>query len=491
MSGPKHRTKTRRARTSHAELTDLRGQISVLETIVGTAPSLLANVSTDGRIIEFNKAVEEASGIDDPEQLRGAYFWDVFIDDDERRAMIARFRAAAPSFPPAEYENVFTNARGERRVIAWKSAPVTDEDGIVTSIVAGGLDITDRHTQAEELERERSFLNAIANNAPSLLCLVDPAGVVQDQATNIAFERLLEYDPEDTGGHVFWDRYVVPEDASVVRAEIERVAAGGPPRELDSRWLASSGRVLVVAWSCTLLPAIDERTIMLISGADITERKHQEEELRASRARIVEAEDAARRSLERNLHDGAQQRLVSLSLSLRLAESKFPDRPDEAARIVARAKDELTHALEELRELARGIHPAILTDRGLAAAVDALVARSPFLVEVTHLPERLPPGMEAAAYYVVSEALTNISKYADASTARVSMTRSDGRAIVEVADDGIGGADPARGSGLRGLADRVAAFDGSLEVDSPPGGGTLIRAVFPLDETGGSVRDRS
>ena len=375
---PKDSTKPRSRRTSQAPLADLRAQISVLETIVGTAPSLLVNVAIDGRIVEFNKAVEEASGIEDPEQLRGAYFWDVFIDDEERRAMIARFRAAAPDFPPAEYENVFTNARGERRVIAWKSAPVTDEDGIVTSIVAGGLDITDRHRQAEELERERTFLNAIANHAPSLLCLIDDQGVVQDRATNIAFERLLDYDPADTGGHIFWERYVGPSDKEEVRAEIERVIAGEEPRELDSRWVARRGRRIVVAWSCTPLPRIDQRKMFLISGADITARTRQEQELRASRARIVEAEDAARRSLERNLHDGAQQRLVSLSLSLRLAESRFPDRPDEAARIVARARDELTHALEELRELARGIHPAILTDRGLAAAVDALVARSPF-----------------------------------------------------------------------------------------------------------------
>ena len=193
------------------------------------------------------------------------------------------------------------------------------------------MDITDRHRQAEELERERTFLNAIANHAPSLLCLIDDQGVVQDLATNIAFERLLDYDPADTGGHIFWERYVAPGDKEEVRAEIERVIAGGEPRELDSRWVARRGRRIVVAWSCTPLPRIDQRTMFLISGADITARTRQEQELRASRARIVEAEDAARRSLERNLHDGAQQRLVSLSLSLRLAESKFPDRPDEAS----------------------------------------------------------------------------------------------------------------------------------------------------------------
>jgi PAS domain S-box-containing protein len=423
--------------------------------------------------------VEEASGLKDPD-LRGRFFWDVFIDPDDREAMVARFEEAAPGFPPSEYENVFTNARGERRVIAWKSAPVTDETGAVQSIVAGGLDITDRHQQAEELERERSFLNAIANNAPSLLCLIDDQGVVQDLATNIAFERLLDYAPDDTGGHIFWERYVAPADVADARAEIERVIAGGAPREIDSRWVTRSGRRIVVAWSCTPLPRLDERTIFLISGADITQRKKQEEELRASRARIVQAEDAARRGLERNLHDGAQQRLVSVSLQLRLAEARLSVDPAEAGAIIARARDELTHALDELRELARGIHPAVLTDRGLAAAVDALVARAPLPVEVTHLPDRLPADAEAAAYYVVSEALANVAKYAGATSARVTLARVDGKAVVEVSDDGVGGADPSRGSGLRGLADRVAALDGSLAVVSPPGRGTVVRAEFPL-----------
>jgi PAS domain S-box-containing protein len=458
-----------------------RSQFALLETIVDTAPSLLTNVGTDGRILDYNQAVQEATGLSGQDELRGRFWWDVFIEPDEREAMVARFDAAAPDFPPSEYENVFTNARGERRVIAWKSAPVTDEQGAVVSIVAGGLDITDRHRQAEELERERAFLNAIANNAPSLLCLIDDRGLVQDRATNITFERLLGYKPEETGAHIFWERYVAPSDVDDVRAEIERVIAGGAPRELDSRWVTNRGRRLVVAWSCTPLPRIDERTIFLISGADITERKRQEEEIRASRTRIVQAEDAARRGLERNLHDGAQQRLVALSLQLRLAEARLADDPAEATAILGRARDELTQALDELRELARGIHPAILTDRGLAAAVDALVARAPLPVEVTHPGERLPADVEAAAYYVVSEALANVAKYAGASTARVSFSRADARVIVEVADDGIGGADPARGSGLRGLADRVAALDGSLALESPPGAGTIVRAEFPLD----------
>jgi signal transduction histidine kinase len=214
--------------------------------------------------------------------------------------------------------------------------------------------------------------------------------------------------------------------------------------------------------------------------SDISDRKRQEAEVRASRARLVAAADEARQQLERNLHDGAQQRLVALSVSLRLAESKLAGDPATAADLVAGAREELAHALEELRELARGIHPAVLTDRGLAPAVDALVARAPIPVDVAVPTERLPAAVEAASYYVVAEALTNVAKYADASTARVHIEREDGRVIVEVADDGAGGADPARGSGLRGLADRVAALDGTLVVESPEGSGTRIRAEIPL-----------
>jgi signal transduction histidine kinase len=205
------------------------------------------------------------------------------------------------------------------------------------------------------------------------------------------------------------------------------------------------------------------------------------EALRASRARLVEAGDSARRKLERNLHDGAQQRLVAISISMRLALAKLPRAPEEAQMLLAAASDELTHALDELRELARGIHPAILTDRGLGPALEALAGRAPLPVEVDHdLEERLPPPVEAAAYYVVSESLANIAKYAQASAVEVRVSRRDGIARVEVVDDGIGGADPTQGTGLRGLADRVEALDGRLGVESAPAAGTRVWAEIPL-----------
>ena len=207
------------------------------------------------------------------------------------------------------------------------------------------------------------------------------------------------------------------------------------------------------------------------------------EELRASRARIVQAGDAERRRLERNLHDGAQQRLVTLALHLRIAESQLAKDPLAAAALISEACDELALGLEELREIARGIHPAVLTDHGLTAAVEALANRAPLPVEVNGLPpERLPEPIEVAAFYVISESLANVAKYAAASEARVDLTRDDGVLVVEVADDGVGGADADAGSGLRGLADRVEALGGRLRVSSERGQGTTVRAELPLQE---------
>jgi signal transduction histidine kinase len=204
------------------------------------------------------------------------------------------------------------------------------------------------------------------------------------------------------------------------------------------------------------------------------------EELRASRARIVQAADEERRRVERDLHDGAQQRLVSLALNLRLAGAKVDTDPAEAKELLEETARELGEATTELRELARGLHPAVLSDRGLRPALEALAGRAPVPVELDEPPaERLPPAIESTSYFVVAEALTNVARYANASRAHVSVSRRNGRIEVEVKDDGVGGAGPEGGSGLRGLADRVAALDGRLEVISPPGAGTVIRAVIP------------
>ena len=213
-----------------------------------------------------------------------------------------------------------------------------------------------------------------------------------------------------------------------------------------------------------------------LANADARER------LAASRAELVEVSDAERRRLERNLHDGAQQRLVSVALGLGMVDAKLEGDPGAARELLSEAQGDLAQGLEELRELARGLHPVLLTERGLGPALDALLTRVPMPVEIAELPdERLTAPVEAAAYYVVAEAITNVAKYAQASRATVSIRRANGRATVSVSDDGVGGADPARGSGLRGMAARVEALNGRLEVDSPPEHGTRITAEIPYD----------
>jgi signal transduction histidine kinase len=203
-------------------------------------------------------------------------------------------------------------------------------------------------------------------------------------------------------------------------------------------------------------------------------------DLRDARQRIIAAADEERRRIERDLHDGAQQRLVALATMLSLAEARFKTDPDRAAELVTRARQEAELAVKDLRDLARGIHPAVLSDLGLAAAVDALAGRAPVPVDVTGVPSTpLPNAVEAAAYFVIAEALTNVAKYAHATACWVCLSLDDGRLRVEIRDDGVGGADPSTGSGLLGLRDRVEALDGSLEVESPPGDGTTVIVELP------------
>jgi signal transduction histidine kinase len=203
-------------------------------------------------------------------------------------------------------------------------------------------------------------------------------------------------------------------------------------------------------------------------------------EVRASRERIIAAGDAERRRIERNLHDGAQQRLVTLALQLSLIGRQIRHAPSAAEQLVTSASDELAQSLEELRELARGIHPAAL-DQGLDIALDALALRSTVPTTVSCAPgPRLPEPVAFAAYFVASEALANITKYAHATAATVRLVHTGDGAVIEITDDGVGGADPARGSGLRGLADRVEALDGHLRVSSPAGRGTVVRAELPF-----------
>jgi signal transduction histidine kinase len=284
----------------------------------------------------------------------------------------------------------------------------------------------------------------------------------------------VAYWDRDRGGYVdaAGERVELPTEGNRVATPLE--AGERPAAMLIYDATRQDERELVRAVGAAATLALENERL----AADLRAKVDQ---LSASRARIVESGDAARRRLERDLHDGAQQRLVSLALSLRLLHSRL-DGDAEAVRELEAARSELDQALDELRELARGIHPSVLSDRGLDAALDGLTHRAPLPVEVERTPgERLPGRVESAAYFVVAEALTNVTKYAHASHASVTVSREDGQVTVEVSDDGVGGADPATGSGLRGLFDRVSALGGSLEVDSEPGRGTTVRAAIPCE----------
>ena len=211
------------------------------------------------------------------------------------------------------------------------------------------------------------------------------------------------------------------------------------------------------------------------AGAEL-ERRIQAHALQESRARVIEAADAERRRVGRDLHDGAQQRLLAVSNLLRVARRK----PEAADKLLATAEQELSAAHAELRELARGLHPVALAERGLPAAIESLSSASSLCVELDICDEALPDDIAAAAYFLVAECLTNASRYGDACDVKITITRADGHLHMEVCDDGVGGADPSRGTGLLGLADRLEVLGGELEVHSPPGEGTRIRARVPL-----------
>jgi PAS domain S-box-containing protein len=331
-----------------------------------------------------------------------------------------------------------------------------------------------------QLEREQSFTATVVNTAPVIFLLVDEVGGIV--RFNNTCEQLTGWEDDDTiRGRPFWEVFVASTDHYWVEDMLADLARGTPLVEQTLHWHSRGGEELVVAMSSTSILDAEGRRRILVVGLDVTERERHLHELHASRSRIVEAGDAERRRLERNLHDGAQQRLVSLSLALRLAQGRVSTDPYSAVEILDGAGGELAAALEELRELARGLHPAVLADRGLEAAVDSLAERAAVPVDVqVELEQRLPAAVEVAAFYVIAESLTNVAKYAHATRALVRVTREAGLAVVEVRDDGVGGAEIGSGTGLRGLSDRLAALDGRLEIESNPGAGTTVRATIPV-----------
>jgi signal transduction histidine kinase len=270
---------------------------------------------------------------------------------------------------------------------------------------------------------------------------------------------------------------------------LQRGQSSSPPGHLPpvsyipaDVFLTAGGIALLAAapWLTAAVGALDARAARALLGPSRAEElEHRVEHLAQTRAGVVDAADAERRRLERDLHDGTQQRLVSLAMRLGMARAERPDAA-QAHQVIAEAHEEAKAALLELRHLVRGLHPVVLEDRGLDAALSGVAARLPIPVRLTvDVPRRPPPTIEAVAYFVVSEGLTNIAKHAQASQAEVFVQRANDRLHIIVSDDGVGGADPAHGTGLAGLAKRAASVDGTFEIASPPGGPTLLTVDLP------------
>jgi PAS domain S-box-containing protein len=504
--------------------------------LVDTAQTLVCVLDAAGRIVRFNRACERVTGWTSDEVL-GRDARETVIPPEDHAAFAEMIRGMVATGAPNPQQGQWVTRDGYRRVIAWANRPLRDENGAVRYVVTSGLDITERESAASELWALQAELHARLEDLARLaaeqaalrrvatLVAREPAPTEVFQLVTEEATRLLSADSglllcysEDYGtgtvvGHYseietgqFLIGTVLPvegdsltstvprtgkagrmEGYDGVSGEIARRARKGGYRSVVAAPVEVSGRVwglLVVASQREdpLAPGTEQRiesfaelVALALAGADARN------ELAASRARLVEAGDAARRRLERDLHDGAQQRLVAVSLQMRLARARVESDPDEASAILDEASEQLAQGLEQLRELARGIHPALLTDRGLQPALAALCNRAPFPVGLEAPDERFAHPVEVAVYYLVSEALTNAAKYAEPSAVSVTVERSDdGTLVTEVADDGRGGADAAKGTGLRGLADRVEALGGRVRIDSRPGQGTRIRAELPV-----------
>jgi PAS domain S-box-containing protein len=334
-----------------------------------------------------------------------------------------------------------------------------------------------RRRAEEEVRARESRLRAMLEAALDAVVTMDAAGRVT--GWNHAAEAIFGYSAGEAAGRDMAELIVPPSLRAAHRRGLARFVETGVPvilnRRLELIGMRRDGTEFPVELTITriALPGPPAFTAYL---RDITVRTTALRELRASRARLVAVADAERRRIQRNLHDGAQQRLTSALLSL----GRIRASSDEHAALLELAIEELATGLQEIRELAGGLHPSMLTERGLATALQALAMRAPLPVELEALPDgRLPEQVEAAAYYVVAEALANVQKHASARHVAVSATADADRLAVVVSDDGVGGAD-AQGSGLRGLADRVEALDGRLTVESPSGAGTRLVAEIPL-----------
>jgi PAS domain S-box-containing protein len=488
-----------------------------LERFFAQSLDMLCVADFDGHLTRVNPGFTRVLGHASEVLLREPFL--NFVHPDDREATAAEYAATMRGDEALAFENRWRCNDGSYRWLQWSS--VTDRDvGLVYAVARDVTDATQAEAKLRSLLAEQGALRRVAT-------LVAREGGHSEVVAAVAEEvgRLLSaeaagvvrYEPSGQGAVVgTWSRSGVPPLPAgelvdlATETSVGRVYETGRPGRTTGFEGAEGSlarRVNELGYRSSLAAPIhvggrlwgalavgDVREEPLAEGSEQRLARFAElvaqalanadarEQLAASRTRLVEASDAERRRLERNLHDGAQQSLQAVSLTMQLARARLPRDSDEAQHLLDTAADELAAAQAELRELARGIHPAVLSDRGLAAALRGVVRRAPLPVEIAALPTaRLPESVEVAAYFLVSEALVNVAKYAHASTATVAVSRVGDRAIVEVSDDGIGGADVTGGSGLRGLADRIGALGGAFEVDSPRDVGTTIRATIPCD----------
>jgi PAS domain S-box-containing protein len=498
----------------------LRSSDRRLRELLENVQLIALSIDLDGRITYCNPYLSELTGWGRDELLSRDWY-ETFTPPELLSLRDTFLPAIVAERIPAHSESPIQTRSGARRIVSWNNTVIRDHEGRPVGATSIGEDVTERRHAEQELRAlaaEQAALRRVATvvaGEPTQELLLETVttevgGLFGAQSANLIRnngETLLVMGSwSETGECLIAPGTVFGHDGDsathrVMRtqepARVESLAEIGHPRTRDV-WVnlgftsAIAAPVIVdgVLWGAisvtkTTADAFPEGAEQRLAdfaalAAQAIANAQAREELRASRARIVEAADEARRRLERNLHDGAQQRLVSVSVALRLAQAKIQNDPAEAETILRGASEELALSLEELRELARGLHPAVLTERGLAPTLEALAARAPLPVELEVEELVLPRAIEAAAYYLVAEALTNVAKYASASTARVSIRLAGADAVIEVADDGVGGAQPARGSGLRGLSDRVDALDGRLEIETAEGRGTCLRAIIPL-----------
>ena len=460
-----------------------------LDRLFTLSPDLIVVAGFDGYFKRVNPAFEEHLGYSEEEALARPYV--EFVHPDDRSRSEVQTDPPREGATPSSFENRYVGKDGSHRWIEWLAIPVQRE----RQIYAVGRDVTERRQAeadlraaeegnralAEEQAALRRVATLVAHGAPPTEVF---AAVAEEVGRLVDSDRAVvsRYEPDGSAtilaGWPPGDGAVAPDG---VPGRVGDRSAVGAPITVEGRpW----GVVTVGSSSGEPPPAGTEERLAKFTEllATAIANAQTQAELTASRARIVTTADETRRRIERDLHDGVQQQLVSLALRLRTARADVPSDLVQLGAELDVAAHGLDRALNDLRDFAHGIHPAVLAEGGLGPALRVLARRSTVPVQLDVRIDRRPPEMvEIAAYYVVSEGLANTTKHADASMVAVEVAADDGVLRICVRDDGVGGADPTRGSGIVGLRDRVEAMAGSIEVESPVGAGTALRVCLPLD----------